>query len=105
LVAQHLRAWIDYSGADASLAFWRTRAGSEVDFVLYGRDVFWALEVKHAARIRPADLRPLKSFGRDYPEAQARLAYLGDERLQIDGVLCLSVTELLHGIVPGKPLP
>ena len=52
LVAQHLRAWIDYSGAAAALTFWRTRAGSEVDFVLYGRDVFWALEVKHAARIR-----------------------------------------------------
>ncbi|MXW35190.1 MAG: ATP-binding protein [Acidobacteria bacterium] len=105
LVAQHLRAWIDYSGAAATLAFWRTRAGSEVDFVLYGRDVFWALEVKHAARIRPADLRSLKSFARDYPEAQPRLAYLGDERLRIDGILCVPVTELLHGIVPGKPLP
>ena len=105
LVAQHLRAWVDYSGAAATLAFWRTRAGSEVDFVLYGRDVFWALEVKHAPRIRPADLRPLKSFAQDYPEAQARLAYLGDERLQIDGILCVPVTELLHGIVPGTPLP
>ncbi len=105
LVAQHLRAWIDYSGAAAALAFWRTRAGSEVDFVLYGRDVFWALEVKHAARIRPADLRSLKRFARDYPEATPRLAYLGDEHLRIDGLLCLPVTELLHGIVPGKPLP
>ncbi|MCY4076517.1 MAG: DUF4143 domain-containing protein [Acidobacteria bacterium] len=105
LVAQHLRAWIDYSGAAATLAFWRTRAGSEVDFVLYGSDVFWALEVKHAARIRPADLRSLKRFARDYPEAQPRLAYLGDERLRIDGILCLPVTELLHGIVPGTPLP
>ena len=73
--------------------------------MLYGRDLFWALEVKHAARIRPADLRSLKGFARDYPEAQARLAYLGEERLQIDGILCLPVTELLHGIVPGAPLP
>ena len=105
LVAQHLRAWIDYSRAGATLSFWRTRAGSEVDFVLYGPDVFWALEVKHAPRIRPADLRSLKSFAQDYPEAQVRLVYLGDERLQIDGVLCLPVTELLRGIVPGTPLP
>ena len=105
LVAQHLRAWGDYSGVGATLAFWRTRAGSEVDFVLYGRDVFWALEVKHASRIRPADLRSLKSFARDYPRAQTRLAYLGDERLQIDGVLCLPMTELLRRIVPGAPLP
>lgn len=105
LVAQHLRAWSDYSGAAATLAFWRTRAGSEVDFVLYGRGVFWALEVKHAARIRPADLRPLKTFAQDYPRAQTRLAYLGGERLEIDGVLCLPAAELLHGIVPGTPLP
>ena len=105
LVAQHLRAWIDYSRAGATLSFWRTRAGSEVDFVLYGPDVFWALEVKHAPRIRPADLRSLKSFALDYPEARVRLAYLGDERLKIDGVLCLPVTELLRGIVPGTPLP
>ena len=73
--------------------------------MLYGRDVFWALEVKHAARIRPADLRSLKGFARDYPEAQARLVYQGDERLQVDGILCLPVGELLRGIVPGTALP
>ncbi len=33
LVAQHLRAWVDYSDGAAKLFFWRTRAGSEVDFV------------------------------------------------------------------------
>ena len=47
---------------------------------------------------------PGVSFAQDYPEAQARLAYLGDERLQVDSILCLPVTELLHGIVPGTPL-
>ena len=46
----------------------------------------------------------MKRSAGDYPEAQARLAYLGDERLQIDGILCLPVTELLRGIAPGKPL-
>jgi predicted AAA+ superfamily ATPase len=34
LVAQHLRAWIAYSGARAELAFWRTASGLEVDLVL-----------------------------------------------------------------------
>ena len=52
-----------------------------------------------------ADLRALKSFAQDYPEAQVRLAHLGDERLQIDGILCLPVLELLNGIVPGTPPP
>ena len=33
LVAQHLRAWAAYSAEDASLFYWRTQAGTEVDFV------------------------------------------------------------------------
>ena len=105
LVAQHLRAWVDYSGSATKLFFWRTRAGSEVDFVLYGPDDFWALEVKHSRRVRSSDLRPLKSFRQDYPQARVRLAYLGEERLEVNGILCLPVSEILQGLVPGSPLP
>ena len=105
LIAQHLRAWVDYSNAPAKLYFWRTRAGAEVDFVLYGSDTFWALEVKHSRHIHRSDLRHLKSFAQDYPQAQLRLAYLGKERLEINGVLCLPAAELLRSIIPGKQLP
>lgn len=105
LIAQHLRAWIDYSGTDAKLYFWRTRAGAEVDFVLYGSDAFWALEVKHSRHVHRSDLRHLKNFAQDYPQARLRLAYLGEKRLEINGVLCLPAAELLCTLVPGKPLP
>ncbi|MYG04948.1 MAG: ATP-binding protein [Acidobacteriia bacterium] len=105
LVAQHLRAWLGYSRSSANLYYWRTRAGSEVDFVIYGRDEFWALEVKHSRRVHPADLRHLKRFRNDYPQARPRLAYGGAERLEVDGILCLPAEELLHEIVPGRPLP
>src|SRR2546428_1126393 len=30
--------------------FWRSRAGLEVDFVLYGRDAIYAIEVKNTDR-------------------------------------------------------
>ena len=105
LVAQHLRAWIDYSGEDASLSFWRTRSGNEVDFVVYGRQGFWALEVKHSATIRPADLRGLKAFRDDYPEAALRLLYRGEEAREVDGILCLPCDRFLRELVPGRPLP
>lgn len=105
LVAQQLRAWIDYSGNGLDLYFWRTKSGSEVDFVLYGRDGFWAVEVKHSAQIRPADLRGLKAFREDYPEAELRLVYRGEETLRIDGILCLPCNEFLLGLIPGQPLP
>ena len=105
LVAQHLRAWLGYSRSSASLYCWRTRAGSEVDFVVYGKDELWALEIKRSRRVWPADLRHLKRFREDYPQARLRLAYGGDERLEIDGILCLPAVALLREILPGRPLP
>ncbi len=105
LVGQHLRAWSDYSGADHQLAYWRTRAGNEVDFVVYGPAGFWAIEVKHATTIRPRDLRSLRAFGEDYPEAQLRLLYRGREPLEISGIRCLPCDDYLLKIIPGQPLP
>ena len=57
LVAQHLRAWVAYSTHDVDLFFWRTRAGTEIDFVVYGETGLQAFEVKNAGRVhstRPA---------------------------------------------------
>ncbi len=105
LVAQHLRAWMRLGGSDSQLYFWRTPAGAEVDFVVYGRDAFCAVEVKHSSSVRLRDLRALRTFGADYPEAKLRLVYRGTERLDIDGVLCIPCDEYLRRIVPGEELP
>lgn len=105
LVAQHLRAWIDYSGGEATLSYWRTKSGTEVDFVVYGRAVFWGIEVKHTTTLRSADLRSLKAFREDYPEATLRLLYRGQDRLLIDGILCIPCDEFLRGVIPGRDLP
>ncbi len=95
LVAQHLRAWIDYNQAGCQLYYWRTSAGSEVDFVVYGKDVFQAIEVKNATTIHPQDLRALKSFGEDYPEAKRYLIYRGKERLLRNGISIEPADEFL----------
>ena len=105
LVAQHLRAWIDYGEADAQLFFWRTRAGNEVDFIVYGKDGFWAIEVKNHAKVHDADLRGLIAFGEDYPQAKRILLHRGSERRRSGGVLCMPCAEFLAGVVPGKALP
>ncbi len=52
LVAQHLRAWCDYSNGNHKLHYWQTRSRVEVDFVVYGEDGFHALEVKNSARVQ-----------------------------------------------------
>ncbi len=105
LVAQHLRAWTDYSGTDLGLWFWRTKGGAEVDFVLYGSAGFHAIEVKSSGTVRASDLRGLKAFRDDYPEADLRLLYRGEESLEIDGIRCLPCAEFLAALVPGRPLP
>ncbi len=104
LVAQHLRAWIAYSGSDCKLYFWRTRKGVEVDFVVYGGGGFWAVEVKNTTRVRPRDLRSLRTFREDYPECEALLVYRGGERLRIDGIWCLPGEEFLRELRPERGL-
>ena len=104
MIGQHLRAWNAYSGGNNDLYYWRTQAGSEVDFVLYGPHTFFGIEVKHASRVDRNDLRGLKAFRDEYPEAQLLLLYRGDEMLRIDGMRCMPCQTFLEQLTPGKPL-
>lgn len=102
LVAQHLRAWIAYSPGDTKLFFWRTRSGVEVDFVVYGDLGFMAIEVQNSPTVRSNDLRPLRTFMEDYPEAKPLLLYRGTEELMIDGIRCVPVETFLRSLTPGS---
>lgn len=95
LVLQHLVAWNDYNGQENKIFYWRTKHGVEVDFIIYGPKLFYAIEVKHSDKIHNKDLKGLKAFLTDYPEATAILVYQGDIRLKKGNVLCIPVTEFL----------
>ena len=102
LVAQHLRAWIAYGNKPCSLYYWRTKSGVEVDFILYGQDTFWAIEVKNSAKVNHKMLKGLAAFQEDYPEAQTLFLYRGNERLLINNTICLPCEEFLRNLVPGQ---
>ena len=102
LVAQHLRAWCAYSSDGHSLSFWQTRSGLEVDFVVYGAEGLFAVEVKNTGAVRPQDLRGLRAFGLDYPESRRFLLYRGKDRLEKNGVLCMPCEEFLRALSPGQ---
>lgn len=102
LVAQNLRAWIDYRGKDNKLYYWRTPKGVEVDFVVYGEDGLYAIEVKNSSKIYPEFLKGLESFKEDYPEAKCLLLYRGNERIKKGNVLCLPCDSFLKGLNPAK---
>lgn len=105
LVGQHLRAWNAYSGDRNRIYYWRTQGGSEIDFVVYGPELFQGIEVKHGRRVDRNDLRGLKVFRDEYPEAELLLLYRGDENLRIDGIRCMPCREFLTQLIPGRSLP
>jgi predicted AAA+ superfamily ATPase len=104
LVAQHLKAWIAYSKVRRELFFWRTRSGVEVDFIVYGPDGLWAVEVKNSRKIYPNDLRGLRSFREEYPESKALFLYRGKDRLDKGGILCLPCVEFVKELRPDRLL-
>lgn len=105
LVAQHLRVWLSFAQGKNELFYWRTRAGLEVDFVLFGEAGLFAIEVKSRGKVLPADVAGLKAFKRDYPEAQVALLSPGPSAGMVDDVPCLDLVHFLLGIKPEKQLP
>lgn len=104
LVAQHLRAWNDYSQIKHLIAYWRTRTGLEVDFIIYGERGFWAIEVKNSKKILPQDTKSLELFLKDYPIAKAILLYRGNEIIQQGNVICIPCSKFLLTLKPNEPL-
>lgn len=92
---QHFRALNDYHALGYQLSYWRTSDGKEVDFVLYGEKGFFAFEVKRTAKVSISNLKGLKAFMSDYPEAKCYVAYGGGEEVYKEGITFLSVTTCL----------
>jgi len=62
------------------------------------------LEVKKTGRIRPDDLRGLRSFQQEYPRSKAFLLYRGKDRLLIEGIVCVSIEDFLAKLRPDRAL-
>ena len=104
LILQNIIAWNAYNGNGNRIYFWRTKSGTEVDFIVYGRDALTAIEVKNSDSIRSQDLRPLRSFLDDYPVAECLFLYRGSEKLKIDGIKCIPCEDFLSKLVPWKTI-
>ena len=102
LVGQHIRAYSDFALPDTHLYYWRSLAGNEVDFVLYGGKTFAAVEVKNTKIVRPTDYNGLVSFGDDYPEASLVLLYRGYVLMKHKNILVVPVEMFLQS--PGEYL-
>ena len=61
-----------------------------------------AIEVKRSRNRHSTDLRALRAFREDYPEASACLLYMGKERLAIDGIACIPCENFLRELHPDR---
>lgn len=105
LIGQHLKAWCDYTDEPHELSYWQTRSKVEVDFIVYGPLGLWAIEVKNTKNPSTKDLRPLKAFKEDYPEAKTIFIYRGNWPLEIDGIACIPAPDFLLGLKPNQAIP
>ncbi|MDI6799612.1 MAG: hypothetical protein QMD53_02935 [Actinomycetota bacterium] len=57
-----------------------------------------AIEVKNATTIHPQDIRALKTFGEDYPEAKRFLVYRGEDKMLKGGIEIMPADKFLLGL-------
>lgn len=74
-----------------------------MDFILYGEQGFWAIEVKNNRNVAPDDIRGLHHFIEDYPQSKPLLLYRGP-KMMYKNVLCLPVEQFLKQLRPNFPL-
>ena len=87
---------------EAALFHYRTRWGTEVDFVLeVGREL-WGIEVEAGHRVTRSMLRGLASFASRSKRVKRRIVvYLGDRPQLLDGVEVLPLADFLEEL-PGQ---
>jgi len=95
LFFQHLVATNDNLKLGYQFSFFRTISGQEIDFVAYGKNGFFAFEIKLGAGFSPSWTRALTSFGKDYPEAKLYLIYTGSTTLYHNNITILPVETAL----------
>ncbi len=67
-VLMELIAYRGYQERDYPISYWRTRTGLEVDFVLGDAEI--AIEVKLSNHVRTSDLKGLRAFSEEHPQAK-----------------------------------
>lgn len=95
LFLQSLNALNDYYDLGYKIYFWRTLAGDEVDFIIYGPKGFHAFEIKRSSQVNSKSLKGLKNFGQDYPEASLNLIFLGKQKEYHDNIKAIPFEQAL----------
>ena len=100
LIIQELVAYLGYQGRQRELSYWRTQTGVEIDAVLGDAQV--GIEIKSSAEVNDKQLRGLRSFGGDYPQARLIVVSFDKNRRRKDNIEIIPVGEFLADLWSGK---
>lgn len=96
LIIQEIIAYLGYQGRQKELSYWRTGSGMEIDAVLGDAQV--GIEIKSSAEVKDSQLRGLRSFGGDYPQARLIVVSLDRYRRSKDNIEIIPVHEFLSDL-------
>jgi uncharacterized protein len=98
LFLQSLRAINDYCSLGYKIYFWRSSAGAEVDFVIYGPRGLHAFEIKRSSQVTTKSLKGLQAFKEDYPEATLHFLFLGKHKEYYGDIVATPFVEALRAL-------
>ncbi len=98
LVLQEIMAQKEIRNWGYDVFYWRSQTHLEVDFVLYGRRGFKAIEVKTSTRPRKRDFKGLLEFKRDYPESELFFIYMGSQSYTENDIRVINVNDFLKNM-------
>jgi predicted AAA+ superfamily ATPase len=104
LVFHELRARIAHAGIGGNLSYYRTPAGSEVDFVWSRGRRGVGIEVKASSRWRPEWSRPATELHRGGALTECFGVYLGDRALKEGPLRVLPLREFAAELAAGRIL-
>ncbi|MCC6221296.1 MAG: ATP-binding protein [Deltaproteobacteria bacterium] len=101
-IYHELRAYLDYNRVRGQLGFWRTPSGTEVDFLWWYGNRAIAIEVKSSESFRREFLKGIYSLGASMDVEASYLVYLGKDRLLVENVNVVPVTDFLRDLSEGR---
>ncbi|MBI5510426.1 MAG: ATP-binding protein [Deltaproteobacteria bacterium] len=97
LLHSQISALVIGRDAEVRVSSYRTEHGAEVDFILEGHGILWAVECKASRNVGPSDCRGLARFSEFYGKRhRSVVAYLGDAKRRISHVDVLPWQELMR---------
>ena len=100
LIIHELSAYLSYSFSDATLSYWRTSNGYEVDAVLGDAQV--AIEIKSCDEVQSRHTKGLKAFSEEHPQARLIAVSLDPNPRRMNQVEIYPVVEFLRKLWNGE---